>query len=445
VESEAHLETLAQDLVDFGLRCGAEEVEVAVGHGYEFAVEVRLGSIEKLTEAGSKGLSARVIKEKKTASFSSEDLDRDTLERLVRDAVRRADLANPDEYAGLPEEAEGCVDDASLQLYDPEIAGLSSRKKIDLALQTERIALKDERIVNSHGAVCGTNEGWSLLVNSKGFRGHYASTSCYLGIGLQAGETDTMVEDYWYSSKRHFRELDPPEKVARTCVERTVRQLGARKIETQSVPVVLEPLMTGELLGFLFLCVSGTSIYRKSSFLAGRLGEKIGDDHLTVIDDGRIPRGLGSSPFDGEGVPTRKTVVVEKGVLRSFLCDTYAARKLGLRSTGNSSGSGVGPHNFHLVPGEHTPGEIIRTVEKGLLLTRTIGQGLNPVTGDISRGAYGLWIDRGEIAYPVSEVTVSGNLGEILRDMEMIGNDLEFRASISGPTVKIGMMTVSGS
>ncbi|MBP1691196.1 MAG: microcin-processing peptidase 1, partial [Bacteroidetes bacterium] len=210
--------------------------------------------------------------------------------------------------------------------------------------------------------------------------------------------------------------------------------------DTQNVPVILEPPMTGSLLSFLFNCVNGNSIYLKQSFLAGKVGEKVGNDLVTVIDDGTLPGGIGTKPFDAEGVPTQRTVVMEKGVLRSYLMDTYAARKLGMKSTGNASGA----NNLYLAAGTSTPEEIIRSVDKGLLLTGTIGFGLVPTTGDISRGAFGLWIEKGEIAFPVSEITISGNLGQILRGIQMVGNDLKFKDSITGPTMKIAEMTVGG-
>jgi PmbA protein len=202
--------------------------------------------------------------------------------------------------------------------------------------------------------------------------------------------------------------------------------------------------MTSWILSFLFACVSGVSIYQKTSFLIDKLEERISNSNVTVIDDGLMPRMLGTRPFDAEGVPCQKTRGVRRGILKNYLCNTYAARKLKLRSTGNSSGTGVSPNNFYLEPGSNSPEDIISSLDKGLILTRTLGHGLNPVTGDISRGAFGLWVENGEIAYPVSEITISGNLGEILNSIELIGNDLDFLSPISGPTIKVGELTVAG-
>jgi PmbA protein len=438
------LRDLAESLVAYARKCGADEAEVSVADGYEFNVDVRKGRIETLVEAGSRSAGLKVIKDMRTAYASSSDLEPATLRRLVRNAVRRAGLASPDEFAGLPPLATERVDAATLRLFDPEIAGLDSRTKVRLAVETERAALGDKRITNSYGATFATHEVRSVLALSNGFVGEYEGTYCGLGVGLQAGDTDNRVEDSWSSSKRHFRDLGSPEEIARKAVERTVRQLGARKIRTQNVPVIFEPTETVWLMGFLFGCVAGTAVYQKATFLAGRLGERIGNERVTVVDDALIPGELGSHPFDADGLPCRRNVVVERGVLRSYLCNHYAARKLGLRSTGSADGGGVGPSNFFLEKGTVSPKDIIAGTKKGFLLIRTLGHGLNPVTGDISRGAFGLWIEDGEIAYPVSEVTVSGNLGRALEGIEAVGDDLEFHSPVTGPTIKVAEMTVAG-
>jgi PmbA protein len=438
------LKSLAENYVRFGLTCGADEVEIGIGDDVEFGVDVRLGEIENLVEAGTRSIGIRVMKDQKTAFAGSSDFSSDTIEHLIRNAVRRAELANRDACAGLPETFSPPVDPAGLDLYDPEISSLDPQTKITRAKETERIALSDPRIVNSHGASCNTHEGHAVLANSKGFLGEYRKTYAGLNVGLQAGETDDSVEDFWFSSKTHLAELSSPEEIARTAVARTVRQLNPRKIKTQRVPVIFEPLMTGNLLGFLFGCLTGPAVYQKSTFLAERLGERIGRETITIIDDGRLPHRLGSSPFDSEGVPSRRTPVIENGVLKTFLCNTYAARKIGLASTGNADGAGVGPSNFYLQPGKFTPEEIIRSMRKGLYLIRTMGHGLNPVSGDISQGAFGLWIENGEFVHPVTEITISGNLGDLLENVEMIGNDLSFDGSVCGPTIQVAEMQIAG-
>jgi PmbA protein len=439
------LKTLAENIVTFGLSQGADEIEVTIQEGTEFSVDVRLGQIENLIEAGSRGLSLRIIKDKKTSYASSSDLDRTQLENLVTNAIRRAELASEDECAGLPQREKDRFEIPDLHIFDPEIPVLDPRDKINLALETERIGLSDKRITNSHGASCETRFIRTILTNSSGFSQEFEETFCSLGLGLQAGDTDDKVEGSWSSAKRHFKDLETPEIIASTCVDRTVRQINPQKIQTQVAPVVFEPPMTSWLLGFLFACISGNAIYQRTSFLVDRLDEKVAGRRISVSDDGLMPGMLGTTPFDSEGVPSQKTKIIEKGILKNYLCNTYAARKLKLLSTGNADGSGIGPHNFYLHNGTLSPKKIISTMDKGLILIRTIGHGLNPVNGDISRGAFGLWVEKGEIAYPVSEITISGNLGHILNSIEIIGNDLEFRSPIAGPTIKISELTIAGA
>jgi PmbA protein len=438
------LMALAENLVHFGQSQGTDEMEVSIADATEFSVDVRLGKIENLVEAGSRYLGLRVIKDNKTAHATSSDLKEETLRRLVKNAIRRAELAHPDEFSGLPKLPSSAADIPGLDLYDPAILELDAQKKTGLALRAEKVALSDKRITNSHGASFETKEMRSVLANSNGFALEYQETICSLSVGVQAGETDDLVEDYWSCTQRHFSLLDSPEEIGKKAVARTVRQLRPRKIKTQVVPVIFEPMMTNWLLGFLFACVSGVAVYQNLSFLSNRLGKKIGNEDINVIDNGRLPGKLGTRPYDAEGVPTQKTAVIENGLLKNFLCNTYAGKKLSLPSTGNADDTGVGPNNFYLQPGNASPEDIIRKTKKGLILIRTIGHGLNPVTGDISRGAFGLWIENGEIAYPVAEITIAGNLGTILNQIEEIGDDLEFRSVISGPTIKVQQLTVAG-
>lgn len=438
------LMNLAESLITFGKVHGADQMEVSISKGSEFNVDIRLGEIENLMEAGSKIIGIRVIKDMKTAYATSSDFKKHRLQNLIKNAIYRTTLADADECSGLPPAPKHIPDIDSLDIYDPEIPELDSQKKIKLAKETEKFALADPRITNSHGASFETREIQTVLANSNGFLHKYNETFCSLSIGLQAGDTDSKVEDYWASSKRHLKSLESPEIIARKAIERTVRHLNSKKIKTKIVPVVFEPLMTSWLLGFLFSCVSGMSVYLKASFLADKMNKQIANEGITIIDDGLIPGKLGTRPFDSEGVPCGKTIIIDKGILRNFLCNSYAARKLKLQSTGNADESGVGPNNFYLQPGIKTPEEITASLEEGLILTRTIGHGLNPITGDISRGAFGLWVEKGEIIYPVSEVTISGNLGKILYDIETIGNDLEFLSAFSGPTIKVKELTVSG-
>jgi PmbA protein len=308
----------------------------------------------------------------------------------------------------------------------------------------------DSRITNSEGSEYGHGDAQIFFANSHGFAGEFRASSVTLSVTPIAQDHAGMQRDGWYSSQRQLRRLESPEAVGRRAAQRTLRRLGARKVRTQEVPVVFDPDMAASLLRSLCGALSGSAIYRGASFLVGKLGQRVAASGLTVVDDGRMPGALGSRPFDGEGLPTRRTVVIENGVLAGYLLDTYTGRKLGLASTGNASRSlgqrpTVGPMNFYIRPGAFSAEEIIRSVDRGLYVTEMIGFGVNLVTGDYSRGAVGIWIEKGELAFPVEEITIAGNLKDMLRDIEMIGNDLEWRSSIAAPTLKIGRMTVAGN
>jgi PmbA protein len=248
---------------------------------------------------------------------------------------------------------------------------------------------------------------------------------------------------------RTLAKLEAPEQVGKVAAQRTLRRLGARKAKTARVPIIFDPMVATSILEHIFEGINGDSVYRGASFLAGKLGQKIAGDNVTIIDDGTIPGGFGTSPFDGEGVPTRRTMVIEKGVLSSYLLNTYTAKKLGLTTTGNASRGlagtpGIGPGNYFLQPGTRTPKELISEIKEGLYVTEFLGHGANLVTGDYSRGASGLWISGGEFAYPVEEITVAGNLKEIFFNISEIANDLEFRGSVASPTLRIDGLIVGG-
>jgi PmbA protein len=260
----------------------------------------------------------------------------------------------------------------------------------------------------------------------------------------------SMQRDYWYSSNRKFARLESPKAVGEKAAQRALRRLGARKVKTCDVPIVFDPEISASLVRNLSSAISGYALYKGASFLVGKLGAQIASELVTVVDDGTILGALGSRPFDGEGLPTRSKTIVEKGRLQSYLLDTYSGRKLGMASTGNASRSvgeppGVAPSNFYLAPGMHSPAAIIRSVKQGFYVTELIGFGVNMVTGDYSRGAVGLWIEDGELSYPVEEVTIAGNLKEMFQNIEMVGDDLEMRGRIAAPTIKVSQMTVAGN
>ena len=328
-------------------------------------------------------------------------------------------------------------------LYCADVASMEAPFKIGLAKEAEAAALDaDPRIANSEGASFDTNLSRAVFANSRGFAGDYRSSNCSLSAVPVAREGASMERDYWYSMARSLEGLEKPADIGRIAAQRAVRRLGAVKVETQKVPVVFEPRTARSLLGNIFEAVHGESIYRHASFLAGKLGEKVASGNLTVIDDGTIPGLFGTSPFDDEGVPTRR-------VLKNYLLNTYTARKLGMKTTGNAArgitgNAGIGHGNLYLEKGDKSPEEILKSIPNGFYVTELMGFGINIVTGDYSRGATGLWIRNGELAFPVSEVTIAGNLLNMLQDLEFIGSDLEFRGSTAAPTLCIREMTVGG-
>jgi PmbA protein len=323
-------------------------------------------------------------------------------------------------------------------------------EKIQMALDAEKSALSyDSRITNSEGAEFSNHFGRVIYANSQGFSGAYDGSNFGHSVSPVASQNGSMQRDYWYSSNRKFSRLESPKRVGETAAQRVLRRLGGRKVKTCEVPVIFDPEIAGSLLRNLSSALSGYSLYKGASFLVGKLGTKIASELVTVVDDGTIPGALGSRPFDAEGLPTRKKTVIDKGQLASYLLDTYSGKKLGMASTGNASRSvgeppGVAPSNFYFAPGTRSPKEIISSVKTGLYLTELIGFGVNLVTGDYSRGAAGLWIENGELSYPVEEVTIAGNLKEMFQNIEMVGNDLEMRGRIAAPTIKISRMTVAG-
>jgi len=441
---------LANDIVKQALAAGATDAECTIAEGDEFTANVRMRELENLKEAGSRGAGLRIMVGRRTGASYTSDLSREGIDKLVRSAVELAEITTEDPHAGLPEPEELGSLPGDLQLYSADVEGLETAVKVDLAKRAEEAALSfDPRISNSEGASFDTHLGRHIFANSRGFSGDYRSSYCALGVAPVARSGDSMERDSWDTLSRGFADLDAPESVGRTAAQRALRRLNPVKVETQKVPVVFEPRTARTLLDHIFDAVHGMSVYRHESFLAGKLGEKVAAECVSVVDDGTIPGLFGSSPFDDEGVPSRRTVVIDKGVLKSYLMNTYAARKLGLKTTGNASrgltgNAGIGHGNLYVEKGVQTPEQILAGISNGFYVTELMGFGVNAVTGDYSRGAVGLWIRDGELAYAVSEVTIAGNLKEMLLGLEALGSDLEFRRSISAPTIKIGEMTVGG-
>jgi len=446
----SELQDIASGAVKLALKLGATDAECTISEGEEFSAGVRMREVETLKQAGSRGAGIRVLIGRHTGSSHTSDLTREGIENMVRAALGVARITTEDPFAGLPEDSDFGKLAIDLQLYDDAIARLEPDWKMGEALQAEEAALSaDPRIQNSEGASFDSYLGTQVFANSRGFAGSYRTSSCALSVAPVAKSNGSMERDYWHSASRRAAGIDSPAEVGRRAAARALRRLNPRKVATQKAPVIFEPRTARALLGELCDAVNGGAIYRDASFLAGKLGERIGSDALTIVDDATMPGLFGSSPFDDEGVITRRNVIVERGVLKSYLLNTYCARKLGLKTTGSASrglagNAGVGPGNFFIQPGAVNEADMIGGVRDGLYVTELIGASANTVTGDYSSGAAGLWIENGELAYPVSEITIAGNLQQMLMDVQQAGSNLEFRHSIESPAILIGEMTISG-
>ncbi len=441
---------LATQTIRLALDRGATDAECTLAEGEEFSALVRMRSLETLKDAGSRAAGLRVLVGQRVGSSYTSDLSSEGIRKLVDSAIEIAAISTEDPHAGLPDPSELGALTGNLQLYSADISGTDTDYRVEQARQTEEAAFAaDPRITNSEGASFDAYSGERVFANSRGFLGSYRTSSCSLSTTPVARQGEFMERDYWYSSARSYSRIESPAHIGRCAAERTVRRLGARKVPTQKVPVIFDPQTARSLLGNIFDAVEGDAIYRQASFLTGKLGERVASENVTIIDDGTLPGLFGTAPFDDEGVPSRRTVVIDRGVLRSYLLNTYTARKLGMKTTGNAArgitgNSGVGHGNLFLEKGERSPDELVRGIRTGLYVTELIGSGVNIVTGDYSRGAAGQWIENGEFAYPVSEITIASTLQRMLMDLESVGSDLEFRGSVVSPTVVIREMTVSG-
>src|SRR6202795_2770739 len=451
VKLALELQQLAQEVVRRAMKGGATAAECVVREGDEFSTVVRLGQVETLKESGSRAIGVRVFFGQRAASTYSSDFSAAGIERMLKSALELAKITSEDPHAGIPEAAKLGSLSGDLQLYHEDVYSLPGPERIEYARRAEKAALDvDPRIKNSDGGSFDAATGRKVLANSHGFVGEYRRSYCSVAaVPIAQDEHGAMQRDYWYSVARSLSKLDPAEQVGKEAARRTLRRLSAGKPRTAHVPLVLDPMVASSMLEHIFEGVNGDSVYRGASFLAGKLGEKIAGPNVTVVDDGTMPGGFGTTPFDGEGIPTRRTVVIENGILKSYLLNTYTAKKLGFETTGNASRGlagtpGIGPGNYFLQPGAKTPKELVAGIKEGLYVTEFLGQGVNLVTGDYSRGASGMWISGGEFAYPVEEITVAGNLKELFFNISEIANDLDFRGSVAAPTIRVDGLTVGG-
>ena len=427
--------------------------ECVLRSGAELSAKVRQGQPELVEEAGTRSAGLRVIQGKRVATTSTSDLTEAGIDRFVADAIELVGLSQEDPFAGPPDPR--LLTDPSkapaLDLYDPAGGALDAAQAIALAKAGEEAAFAyDPRITNSEGATFGRTAGGAAMVLSSGFRASYLGSYQSLSVvPIAADEGGKNRRGFHWTARRHLADLDAPAEVGREAARRTLGKLGARTVATCEEPVVFDPDAARALLGALAGCLMGSSIWRKSSYLVGREGTRVASDLVTIVDDPLIPRAPGSRPFDGEGLASRKNLVVERGVLRTFLCDSYSARKLGRESTGSAArggGAGVGAStsNFILQPGLDSNESIVRATKRGLYVTEMMGFGFNAVTGDFSRGASGFWIENGALAYPVSEVTISLNIDQLWQSIDAVGSDLDLRTATAAPTIRVAKMTVAG-
>jgi len=448
-------QSLLSHALDVARQAGASAADAVFVAGRSTSVKARLGDVEKVHQSRDHGLGVRVMVGASgglcTATTSTSDLSHAAIERLVRHAVEAARLTEPDPFAGLPDASDEALADVDLDLWDEDVARMDADRALALALATESAALAvDKRLTNSEGAEMSW--GWSELhlATSTGVLRQKRTTSIGLWTTLVAEQDGEKQRDYWYSSARHLEDLLSPEAIGQEAARRTLRRLGARKPKTTTVPVIYEAPIASRLLGVIAGAANGAAIYKDASYLVGKIGQPIAAAGVTVRDDPHIVRGAASRLFDGEGLPTRPMTLVEGGVLMSWILDTYTGKKLGLPSTrsawrGLGGSPSPGSSNLWMDNGTQSLAELVKELDEGLLVTDTFGGGANTVTGDYSQGAVGLWIERGEIAYPVNELTIASTLPAMWMGLDGIADDRDPTRSTSAPAFRVRSMTVAGS
>ena len=438
--SQDSLRAMAQDILDHAKSRGASACEADVSEGYGQSVTVRMGAVETIEYNRDKGVGVTVYLGQRRGYASTSDFSRAALHATVDAALSIARFTAPDEAAGLPEAELLARGGMALDLYHPW--PLPVDEAIDIARRCEAAAFAVSPLVrNTEGAGVSAQQSHFVSANSLGFMGGYASSRHYLSCSAIAGKGDAMQRDDWYSTHRDAAELAEPERVGEYAARRALSRLGARKIATCEAPVLFEAPLAAGLIGNFVYAASGGSLYRKSSFLLDSLGKQVFSPQVHISERPHLPRGLASSPFDDDGVATHDREVVEAGVLKGYFLSTYSARKLGMRTTGNAGGS----HNLIVRPGKRDLVGLAALMGRGLLVTELLGQGVNYVTGDYSRGASGYWVENGEITHPVQEITIAGNLKDMLRGIVAVGNDVLVRGSKQVGSILVDRMTIAGA
>ncbi len=438
---------ITRDLVAKALKSGADKAEVYLEAGRNLSIQVQDGEIETIEEASTAGIGLRVLVGGKLGFSHCNDLSDKALEDTLRASVAFAKLTTPDENNLLPEVSEPALVEG---LYDPSIATVPMEEKIRMALELEKAAMGKPGISKSSGAGYGEGEGELFIANSNGLSVRYKNSACSLGISVVAEKGEQKNTGGEYCSRRYFSDLLPLEEIAEVASRKALQLIDPVMVPTQRASVIFDADAAFSLLGGIIAAINGERVLQGASFLKDSLGQTFASELLTLIDDGTRARGLRSAPFDGEGVPTQRRFLVEKGVLKGFLYNTITARRAGVTSTGNASRGGftelpgIGTHNVSVEAGSFSPEEIIRDTRRGLLVLEVTGYGINPVTGNFSGGASGLWIENGRIVHPVKGVTIAGSATQILNGIDRMGNNPDLSRSMAAPTFRVAEMQIGG-
>ncbi len=438
---------LAEELVKRCLKKGADQAEVFIESGRNLSIRVRNGDIETVQEAATHGIGYRVFVKGKMAFSSCNDFESSALDNAVDSAVRFAANTSPDENNVLPDD-KGVTQVEGL--FDPQISQVPMEKKIELAKKVEKLAMKDSRITKSSGASFSEGEGEIFLANSNGLLKSFKESACGFGVSVVAEKGDQKSTGGESCSRRFFADLKPPEEIAEKAAKDAYEMLDPQMVKTQKAAAIFDPDVARAILGGILSAVNGERVLQEASFLRDKMNQKIAAELVTIIDDGTRPKGMNSVPFDGEGVPTQKRIIVDKGVLKGFMYNTIVARRAGVKSTGNASRRGftslpgIGAHNFFMAAGKSSPAEIVKATKVGLLLKGVTGYGINSVNGNFSGGATGFWVENGKIAFPVKGLTVAGNAFDMLNGIDMVGNDLDLNRSFTAPTFRIKSIQIGG-
>jgi PmbA protein len=438
---------LAAKLVKQCIAKGADAAEVYIEKERNLGIRVLNGETESIQESASQGIGFRVFVKGKVAFSHSNDFSETSLENAINSAVTFAGNTTADKHNILPDD-KGVSDVKGL--YDPDLSGISIEKKLDMALKLEKLAMKDDRITKSAGSRFSEGESDVFLANSHGLKKSYKSSFCSMGVQVVAEKDEQKSSGSDYCTRRHFSQLKSVEEIAAEAAKNAYEMLDPKMIKTQKAPVIFHPDVARSILGGILGAIDGERVLQGASFLANKLNQKFASELVTLIDDGTLESGINSAPFDGEGVPVQKRLVVEKGVLKGYMYNTIIASRAGVKSTGNASRRGfnslpgIGSHNFYMAAGTLSPEEIIKNTKKGLLVKGVTGYGINPVNGNFSGGATGFWIEDGKIQFPVKGITIAGTADEILNAIDMVGTDLDLNKGFTAPSFRVKELQIGG-